>query len=56
MTAPHNMQTLGQTWCCLVWCIMWLLLLGITTAAAAADLAEVHKLCCPGRCSVYGFA
>ncbi len=33
---------------------MWLLLLGITTAAAA-DLADVHKLCCTGRCSVCGF-
>jgi len=28
-------------------------LLGIITAAA--DVAEVHKLCCTGRCSVYGF-
>ena len=54
--APHNMQTLGQTWYCFVWCIMWLL--GITTAAAAAaaaNQAEVHQLCCIGRCSVYGF-
>ncbi len=28
-------------------------MLGIITAAA--DVAEVHKLCCTGRCSVYGF-
>lgn len=28
---------------------------GITSAAAAADLPEAYKLCCTGRCSVYEF-